>query len=109
MRVDSSYTGYSMTLANYKSATWQPLLLAIVLVMAQAGAAVHAAEHEFAAPAGKVCSTCVAAEQLSTASVDDPSPAPAVPAGAIRTAPGRDAIVSARTLPRQPRGPPATC
>lgn len=48
------------------------MLLAVLLLGAHFSVAVHAFEHDVSALQGKVCSTCVTAAQLGTASVDHP-------------------------------------
>ena len=48
------------------------VLLTLLLVAGQAGAALHALQHHAGYPQGEVCSTCVTVAQLGAASVDNP-------------------------------------
>jgi len=84
------------------------LLLAVLLVAAQFGAALHAFEHDIGALQGKVCSTCVTAAQLGTAAIDDPEVHAARPAITIFPAVATLSGQSRRLLVARQRAPPAT-
>lgn len=58
-----------------------PALCIALLLLGQAGAALHAFEHDAGAPQGKPCSSCLAASQLGTAAVDCHSAHTLQPAG----------------------------
>jgi len=52
-----------------KSRLASPLLLAVLLLVAHIGVAVHVFEHDADTAQSKVCSVCITAAQLSAASV----------------------------------------
>ena len=82
------------------------IAVALLLVAAQSVAAMHDLRHESGTAQNRVCTTCVAASQLSSATVDTGTMQPAPDTGTEFHA---DAISSFdsihRLVPRQ-RGPP---
>ena len=82
------------------------LLVAALLIAAQGALAVHAFAHDPGAPQGKVCATCVTANQLAAGSVDmhagdlpDPAPQLLIPTASR-------GFQSVHTAPARQRGPP---
>lgn len=63
---------YSSRMQSFcrKAGTVPNLVLAIVLIVAQSVASAHAFEHEIGTSQNQACTTCVAASQLSAATVD---------------------------------------
>ncbi len=83
------------------------LLLVILLCTAQAGIALHGAEHDAQTAQSSLCASCVAADHLSSASIDVQSDGvPAVDSGFASSPAGRT-CPSNRTDHADPRGPPA--
>ena len=83
------------------------LLLAVLLIAGQAGAALHAFEHDPGAPQIKVCSTCITAAQLGAASVDSPVARDLEPPSASYSSVTVAACHSRHVLVARQRGPPA--
>jgi len=83
------------------------VVMAILLVAAQAVVAAHALDHDAGKTQNPVCATCVAAGQLSSAAMDSSAaPISVSCAPDLRAAPEYRAIATHALVARQ-RGPPA--
>lgn len=81
-------------------------MLAVFLIAAQWGAVVHAFEHEAGTPLNQVCTTCVAASNLSAACIDSPTMVVAAPAYSVIDVTVNAEFTSRHSLTTRQRGPP---
>jgi hypothetical protein len=92
--------------------SWKPgkllvVAVATLLVAAQMLVTVHSYEHEPGYSPGQLCAGCVAAAQLSAASIDNaPAEIPSIPHGNVTCFANYGWISAERPCVRQ-RGPPA--
>jgi hypothetical protein len=85
---------------------WLPAFCVALLLLGQAGAALHAFEHDIGAPQGKPCSSCVTAAQLGTASTDGNAPDALPPASSPLDASPVSVLGPGDTVCVRSRGPP---
>lgn len=83
------------------------LLLVLILCAAQAGIALHGAEHDAQTAQSSLCAACIAADHLTSASVDVGSAAALTVCGNVPHVTPQRAVPAARTHHAHPRGPPA--
>ena len=84
------------------------LLLAAILLAAQFGMALHPVGHEAGLPQTTVCKTCIAADQLSAASIDQHADTELDLSGSTAISVLTADFPSVRALPARQRGPPAS-
>jgi len=81
-------------------------LLTALLVAGQAGAVLHAFEHDAGIPQGKVCATCVTASQLGVASIDNAVTVDLKPPSVPHDSVAAPTCRSRHVLVARQRGPP---
>lgn len=82
------------------------LVLAAVLVGAQAVVAAHALDHDAGLLQGKVCASCVAASQLASACIENSPPTHVSAFGPVFNSTATPDRIMLRSLVVRQRGPP---
>lgn len=84
------------------------LLLAAILLAAQVGVVLHAAGHEPGVPQTTVCKSCIAADQLAAASIDQQGTTDLDLAGSRLVVTQASDFRSIHALSARQRGPPVS-